>query len=206
MAKKRMFSLDIIDTDKFLDLPPSTQNLYFQLGMRADDDGFVASPNRITKLCGAKKSDYSLLQENGYIINFEESGVCVITDWKVNNYIQKDRYTETRYLDLKAMLCQRENGSYTRLDTKCIQDVYTVDTQISIDKYSIDKYSIGNAEKEKKEPSKDQSRYNKPRKYNKNDYTPKSKFNNYYDSNYDHNNIDYDALEEELLNKMLSGD
>lgn len=34
MANKRMFSVDVVETDAFLDLPPKVQALYFHLGMR----------------------------------------------------------------------------------------------------------------------------------------------------------------------------
>lgn len=107
MAKRRMFSLDVVDTDSFLDLPASSQSLYFHLGMRADDDGFVSSPKRITAMVGAAGDDLKLLIAKGFVIPFE-SGVCVIRDWRVNNYIQRDRYTpsftpkkSSAYLSLK---------------------------------------------------------------------------------------------------------
>lgn len=98
MAKKRMFSLEVVDTDNFLEFPATTQNLYFHLGMRADDDGFVSNPKKITKMVNCSVEDLNLLIEKGYLIPFE-SGVVIIKDWKVNNYIQKDRYTPTRYQD-----------------------------------------------------------------------------------------------------------
>ena len=98
MAKRRMFSLDVVDTDDFLELPATVQNLYFHLGMRADDDGFVSNPKKITKMVNCSGDDLKLLTEKGYLIPFE-SGVLIIKDWKVNNYIQRDRYTPTRYRD-----------------------------------------------------------------------------------------------------------
>lgn len=79
MAKRRMFSLDIVDTDEFLDLPTTAQCLYFHLGMRADDDGFVSSPKKITKMVNCTTEDLKLLTEKGYIIPFE-SGIVVIKD------------------------------------------------------------------------------------------------------------------------------
>ena len=109
MARRRMFSLDVVDTDSFLDLPSSSQALYFHLGMRADDDGFVSSPKRITATVGASPDDLRLLVAKGLIIPFE-SGVCVIRDWKVNNYLRSDRYTPTLYQTEKAQL---EAGSHT---------------------------------------------------------------------------------------------
>ena len=96
MARRRMFSLDVVDTDRFLDMPTSAQNLYYSLGMRADDDGFVSNPKRIAASCGSCIDDLRLLITKDYIIPFD-SGVIVITDWKVNNQIKSDRYKPTQY-------------------------------------------------------------------------------------------------------------
>lgn len=96
MAAKRMFSIDVVDTDKFLDMPVSTQALYFHFGMRADDDGFVASPRKIVKIANCTNDDLKVLISKGYVIPFQ-SGVIVITDWKTNNFIRSDRYKATKY-------------------------------------------------------------------------------------------------------------
>lgn len=111
MAEKRMFSKKIIDTDWFMDMPASTQNLYFHLSMRADDDGFVASPKRIIKLIGASEDDYKVLVIKKFVIPFD-SGICVIKDWRINNYLRNDRYTETIYKQEKNNLIVNENGEY----------------------------------------------------------------------------------------------
>ena len=111
MAEKRMFSKKIIDTDWFMDMPASTQNLYFHLSMRADDDGFVANPRRIIKLVGASDDDYKLLIAKKFVIVFE-SGICVITDWRINNYLRADRYTETTYKEEKKLLVLDDKGKY----------------------------------------------------------------------------------------------
>ena len=97
MANRRMFSLDVVDTDMFLDMSASAQALYFHLGMRADDDGFVSSPRKIAKASNCSMDDLKLLAAKGFIIPFE-SGVVVVTHWKENNYIRSDRYKPTRYV------------------------------------------------------------------------------------------------------------
>lgn len=111
MARRRMFSLDVVDTDRFLDMPSSTQNLYFHLGMRADDDGFVASPKRITAICGCSADDLKILIQKEFVIPFA-SGVTVITDWKINNQIKSDRYKPTQYAAEKAQLQTDTAGRY----------------------------------------------------------------------------------------------
>ena len=111
MAEKRMFSKKIIDTDWFMEMPASSQNLYFHLSMRADDDGFVASPKRIIKLVGASDDDYKVLIAKKFIIPFD-SGVCVISDWRINNYLRNDRYTETIYQNEMKSLIVDESGKY----------------------------------------------------------------------------------------------
>lgn len=131
MAQRRMFALSVVDTDTFLDMPASTQNLYFHLGMRADDDGFVSNPRKITTFVNCSTDDLKLLIAKGLIIPFD-SGVCVVRDWRINNYIQKDRYRETRYLKEKRCLSIDESGAYNRMDTPCIQNVSSLDTQVRL--------------------------------------------------------------------------
>jgi len=107
MAKKRMFSLKIVDTDEFLDMPPTTQNLYFHLCMRADDDGFVSNPKKIMKVVNAATDDIKVLIGKKFVIPFD-SGVCVIKHWKIHNLIRQDRYTETEYKDEKNLLIEQD--------------------------------------------------------------------------------------------------
>ena len=140
MAKKRMFSIDIVGSDAFLDLPYSAQCLYFQLGMRADDDGFVGNPKTIQRIAGTKASDLELLVKKRFILQFP-SGVVVIKHWKINNQIQKDRYTQTVYTEEYQSLYIKDNKAYTEMDASRIQDVSKMDTQISIDKNRLDKNS-----------------------------------------------------------------
>ncbi|GCD13174.1 hypothetical protein [Clostridium tagluense] len=140
MAQKRMFSLKIIDTDLFLDMPVSSQLLYFQLNMRADDDGFVSSPQKIIKMVNCSSDDLKILTAKKFIIPFE-SGICVIRHWRIHNYIQNDRYQATLYNNEKANI-ENDNGTYNLMDTKCVQDGYILDTQVSVDKVSVDKFSV----------------------------------------------------------------
>ena len=95
MAERRMFTKKIIDSDAFLDMPLSTQALYFHLGMRADDEGFINSPKKIQRMIGATDDDMKLLLAKRFIIAFE-SGVVVIKHWKMHNYIQADRFKPTQ--------------------------------------------------------------------------------------------------------------
>lgn len=145
MANKRMFSLDIIDTDAFLEMPVSTQALYFHLGMRADDDGFVSSPKKVAKITNCSNDDLRLLVTKGYLIPFQ-SGVVVITHWKSNNYVRKDRYTETRYIEEKNML-QLQGDVYTLKPSGIPSVNQVVDerlTQVRLGKDSIDNNIINN--------------------------------------------------------------
>lgn len=121
MAQRRMFTLKIVDTDAFLDMPHSSQLLYFHLSMRADDDGFVANPKKITRMLGTQEDDYKLLVVKKFIIPFE-NGICVIKHWKMHNYIQVDRYTQTTYSEELAILSLDNNNGY-RMNEECIQDV-----------------------------------------------------------------------------------
>lgn len=130
MAERRMFAKSVIDSDVFLDMPLSTQALYFHLGMRADDDGFVNNPKKIMRMIGASDDELKVLFTKKFILTFE-SGIIVIKHWKIHNYIQKDRYKETNYLTEKAQIVEKTNRIYS-MYTKCIQNGDT-------DKSSIDK-------------------------------------------------------------------
>lgn len=141
MSERRMFSKQITDSDAFIEMPLSAQALYFHLGMQADDDGFVNSPKRIQRFLGSTDDDLKLLIAKKFLIPFE-SGIVVIKHWKMNNYIQKDRYKETAYLEEKSMLILNDNKSYSlAVDTPCIQNGNEMDAQYRLGKVSIDKSS-----------------------------------------------------------------
>ena len=115
-----MFAKTIIDSDSFLDMPLSTQALYFHLSMRADDDGFINNPKKLCRMIGSSDDEMKVLYAKKFILGFE-SGVIVIKHWKIHNYIQKDRYKETVYHEEMATLGADKNNAYT-LDTQCIQN------------------------------------------------------------------------------------
>lgn len=112
MAEKRMFTQKIIDSDAFLEMPLSTQALYFHLNMRADDDGFVNNPKRLQRYIGAGDDDLKLLLAKRFVIGFE-SGVIVIKHWRMHNTLRKDRYNPTQYQDELAQLEVKGNNAYT---------------------------------------------------------------------------------------------
>lgn len=112
MAERRMFTQKIIDSDAFLDMPLTTQALYFHLNMRADDDGFINNPKKICRMIGASEDDLKLLIAKRFVLAFEK-GVIVIKHWRMHNLIRKDRYSPTQYEDEFMSLDIKDNGSYT---------------------------------------------------------------------------------------------
>ena len=112
MATRRMLSLKIIDTDAFLEMPASSQLLYFHLTMRADDEGFVDSPKRIMRLIGVGDDDLKILIAKRFILTFE-SGIVVIKHWLIHNTIRMDRFNKTNYQDEKDLLIIKKNSAYT---------------------------------------------------------------------------------------------
>ena len=135
-----MMSKSIIKSDTFLDMPATTQNLYFHMLLDADDDGFINAPKSIMRMIGAKEDDMKVLTAKQFVIPFE-SGVVVIKDWKIHNYIQNDRYKPSA-LPERDLLNIQKDKSYTlkadvsNMDIKCIQDV-------SIGKDRIGKVRLG---------------------------------------------------------------
>lgn len=138
MAQKRMFDKAITNSDDFLELPDSSQVLYFHLSMNADDDGFVNNWKSIMKMTGTKEDDMKLLIGKQYIIPFD-SGVIVIRHWRMNNYLRADRYKETQFKDEKSQLYLGKNEEYTLDSNSGIPMVDQRYTQNRIDKNSIDK-------------------------------------------------------------------
>ena len=122
-----MFAKTIIDSDYFLDMPISARLLYYDLGMRADDDGFVNSPKKIMKMIGATNDDMNILIMRKYVIPFD-NGIVVIRHWRINNYLRKDRYNETQYVEEKSML-EIDKGKYNLQEQDGIPSgIPTVDT------------------------------------------------------------------------------
>ena len=191
MANKRMFNLSVIDTDAFLEMPLSTQALYFHLNMRADDDGFVGSPKIICRTVGASEDDLKLLIAKRFIILFED-GVIVIKHWRMHNTLSVNRYKETNYTEDKALLKIKQNKAYTLDNGQPLNDAkyieigkrQTIDEQktnnrrtkdeqktntdkiridkIRIDKNSIDKDSIGEMQEGNKSPKSKAKRFTPP--------------------------------------------
>lgn len=139
MAQRRMFSRKITDTDKFIEMPATTQNLYFHLNMNADDEGFVDRVSIIQRMIGASGDDLKLLIAKGFIIPFE-SGVVVIRHWRIHNYIQTDRFQATIYQNEKSQIeyDETKTANIKPLE-QCTQNVYKVDTQVRLGKDRLDK-------------------------------------------------------------------
>lgn len=156
MAERRMFTMKIIDSDAFLDMPLTAQALYFHLNMRADDDGFVNAPRKIQRMVGASESDLQLLIDNRFVLSFD-NGIIAIKHWKMHNLLRKDRYTPTQYAEEKALLEVKNNGAYTEkkpgnhLATTWQPDGNQMATQYSIGKGSIGEEREGK-EREGEEP------------------------------------------------------
>ena len=137
MAERRMMSKKIIDTDKFLDMPQSTQNLYFHLLLRADDDGFIQSPKSVMRITGCKDDDLKLLIAKEFLIRFD-TGVIVIKHWRIHNYLRVDRYNKSELPEVKQVQLVDKvyelTGGTTIGTTIGIPAVTEMDTQIRIDK------------------------------------------------------------------------
>ena len=162
MAERRMFAKTIIDSDAFLEMPTTSQLLYFHLSMRADDDGFVNKPKSLMRMVGCKDDDLKLLFVKKFLIPFE-SGVVVIKHWKIHNYIRKDTYTETKYKEEKATLELDENSAYRLAEASPLQlrDESVDDplTQVRLGQVSTGKDSVGKDNEEAAPPKPTRHKY-----------------------------------------------
>lgn len=145
MANKRMFDKTVIDSDAFLDMPQTSQNLYFHLNMRADDDGFLDNPKKVMRTIGANQNDLEILLAKRYLMTFE-NGVIVIKHWKLHNTIRKDRYKPTLYQEEMKMLIQKDNGVYTD-NINLLQQKEIDQWQPNGNQMATNGYTNGNADK-----------------------------------------------------------
>jgi hypothetical protein len=166
MAKKRMVSNQIVDSDDFLDMPLSAQALYFHLLVRADDEGFTNGIKKVMRMIGSRDDDLKVLIGKKFVIMFE-SGVLVIKHWLIHNTIRKDRLIETTHLEEKDQISIKRNNSYTLKTSKqkqiILDDVQVTDTcqaDDRIDKIRLDKIRLDKNSKEK--DKKKNSRFKKP--------------------------------------------
>lgn len=141
MANRRMFSKDITSSDAFLDMPTSTQALYFQLWMHADDDWFLWSAKRIARMLWCWEDDFKILVAKRFVLVFDD-WICVIKHWRMNNQIRSDRHKATVYRDKLNSLIIKDNGSYKSLTTNGIPNGNQMETQYSIVEDSIVEDSI----------------------------------------------------------------
>mgnify|MGYP001603976660 CR=1 FL=1 len=146
---RRLFSTQIVDSDAFLDMPPTAQNLYFHLGMRADDDGFVGNPKKILRMVGGNDDDLKVLIMKRFVLAFE-SGVVVIKHWLIHNSIRKDRYNETQYLEEKSKIHIKENKSYTDDLSVGLPTGNQTATQVKLSKDKIREENVSSFKKTKR--------------------------------------------------------
>lgn len=148
MATRRMFSKAIVRSDAFTELPLASQALYFQLGMDTDDRGYISNARAIIRIIQAKPQDLEPLIRERFVL-IRGDNLLLQKHFKINNYIQKDRFHETTYVDDLKKLFYETNDAYTERETKkkvlthCIQRVYETDTEDSLGKVSLGKASLG---------------------------------------------------------------
>lgn len=147
MAERRMMAKSVIDTDQFMEMPATAQNLYFHLLLRADDDGFLSNVKQVQRMTGNKDDDLKILFAKQYLIPFE-SGVVVIKHWKIHNYIQKDRYHPSR-LPEKEEVEVNNYGEWEKKSVSSVSNMYPDCIQtVSIGKDRLGKDRLGKDRKD----------------------------------------------------------
>lgn len=116
MAEKRAFTKKVTESDAFLDMPLSSQCLYFHLNMNADDDGFINNPKKVMRMIGASEDDLKILISKRFLLVFEQYGLLLVKHWWLHNILKSDRYKETEYLEAKELVSIKQNRSYTLKD------------------------------------------------------------------------------------------
>jgi len=155
VAQRRMFSKEVTTSDLFVDMPSSSQLLYFHLGMEADDEGFIGNAKMLSRAYGSNNDDLKLLEAKGFIIAFP-SGVTVVKDWNLNNKIRKDRVKATIYTEEKTLLSLDSKGAYllgNQVSTISQPNDNQMSAQDRLGKDRLGEVSIGEGRGEQKEPS-----------------------------------------------------
>ncbi len=145
MAERRMFAKTVIESDRFADLPLRAQALYFHLGLRADDDGFLQNVKQIERLTGTEETELEALVEAGFVLRFE-SGAVVLRHWRQHNYIRKDAYTGTKCKKEMAELALDGNKCYVlKAEAPDGESFFcpTLSTQVREGKDRVDKDRVG---------------------------------------------------------------
>lgn len=132
--------MDIVSSDAFLDMPTSSRELYFQLGMYADDEGFV-NPKKILRMTGASGDDLKVLIAKRFILPFK-SGVVVIKHWLIHNTIRMDRFNSTQYQDEKNTLVVKDNKAYSEMATNGKPTGNQMEPQVKLSKVNLSKVKL----------------------------------------------------------------
>ncbi len=122
MAERRMFHTSVVEADSFLDLPVSSQALYFHLGMHADDDGFINGPRQIARSVGCDLTDLQRLVDSNFLLQFDD--VVVVRHWRMANSLKSDRLQIPRYPDVARKIYLREDRIYTQVKPKGISNYW----------------------------------------------------------------------------------
>ncbi len=137
-----MFSKDITSSDAFLDMPASSQALYFHFGMEADDDGFIGNPKKVMRVIGVGEDDFKILISKKFVLLFP-SGVLVVKHHRINNNWDKYNCKRTNYLEEFSQLYIKDNRAYTFDETQGVplQSADSLKTVFRIEENRIDNTS-----------------------------------------------------------------
>ncbi len=113
MAKRRMISVDVLGSDKYVRLPFSSQAIYIQMILNADDDGIVDNVESLIRILGIEKKYYRELVNREFVIEFD-TGVAAIAHWRKMNKVRADRYCPTDYTKELKSLTVDEKDRYIK--------------------------------------------------------------------------------------------
>lgn len=141
MATGRMFNICEMQDDNFLRYSLEARMLYVYMCLSADDDGFTTQTRASIGYangydCTVTQEHLNELVEGGALKKIRDQNssrdVYIITDWKIHNHIQKDRYHKTQYQDIYKQLEEVESRYVYKSDTSSIQKGSESDTQFSL--------------------------------------------------------------------------
>lgn len=153
-ANRRMFSIEVVNSDDFIEMSHDAQLLYFHLSMSADDEGILKGKARIMRTINIDEKYYKELQEKGFI--YDVDGITIIRHWKISNMIRKDRFKPSIYTSTTNRLESDENGVYVLNDNQMTTKQQPSIEKISKEKISKEKIRKGQEKIEKFEKEEEQ--------------------------------------------------
>ena len=113
MAKRRCFSIDVIESLPFRRLSPEAKAIYFGLMAHADDEGVVVNHSIALCLQDIDERAVNELVEKEFLLIVDD--MYIIKHWYMHNRVQPSKFTESMFRTELSKLYVNERKEYELL-------------------------------------------------------------------------------------------